>query len=119
MRGPIGSSGSDLARTMPQQATGRNLRMAGARESPLSTLSPLAIEFRGALPTAAQTIIASPGHGEIRRMDDVRERFQNLHEYIKAEKFSLNRNICYYIVGSTETETTLARNRQSLDSIAF
>ena len=52
-------------------------------------------------------------------MDDVRERFQNLHEFLKAAKFNLNRNIWDYIVGSTETETTLARNRQSLDSIAL
>jgi isopentenyl diphosphate isomerase/L-lactate dehydrogenase-like FMN-dependent dehydrogenase len=53
------------------------------------------------------------------RMDDVRERFQNLHEFLKAAKFNLNRNNWDYIVGGTETETTLARNRQSLDSIAF
>src|SRR3954471_2235730 len=53
------------------------------------------------------------------RMDDVRERFQNLHEFLKAARFKLNRNNWDYIVGGTETETTLARNRQSLDSIAF
>src|ERR1043165_5925603 len=53
------------------------------------------------------------------RMDDVRERFQNLHEFLKAAKFRLNRNNWDYIVGGTETETTLARNRQSLDCIAF
>ena len=52
-------------------------------------------------------------------MDDVRERFQNLHEFLKAAKFNLNRNNWDYIVGGTETETTLARNRQSLDQIAF
>jgi isopentenyl diphosphate isomerase/L-lactate dehydrogenase-like FMN-dependent dehydrogenase len=52
-------------------------------------------------------------------MDDVRERFQNLHEFLKAAKFNLNRNNWDYIVGGTETETTLARNRQSLDAIAF
>src|ERR1041385_9517455 len=54
-----------------------------------------------------------------KRMDDVRERFQNLQEFLKAAKFKLNRNNWDYIVGGTETETTLARNRQSLDSIAF
>ena len=52
-------------------------------------------------------------------MDDVRERFQNLHEFLKVAKFKLNRNNWDYIVGGTETETTLARNRQSLDCIAF
>src|SRR5437870_902469 len=54
-----------------------------------------------------------------KRMDDVRERFQNLHEFLKAAKFNLNRNIWDYVTGGTETETTLARNRQSLDSLAF
>src|ERR1043165_8298443 len=53
------------------------------------------------------------------RMDDGRERFQNLHEFIKVAKQNLNRNNFDYIVGATETETTLARNRASLDSIAF
>ena len=52
-------------------------------------------------------------------MDDVRERFQNLHEFLKVARFKLNRNNWDYIVGGTETETTLARNRQSLDCIAF
>jgi isopentenyl diphosphate isomerase/L-lactate dehydrogenase-like FMN-dependent dehydrogenase len=52
-------------------------------------------------------------------MDDVRERFQNLHEFVKAARFNLNRNNYDYVVGATETETTLARNRSSLDSIAF
>jgi len=50
---------------------------------------------------------------------DVRERFQNLHEFLKQARFNLNRNNWDYIVGGTETETTLARNRQSLDQIAF
>ena len=52
-------------------------------------------------------------------MDAVRERFQNLHEFVKQARFNLNRNNYDYIVGGTETETTLARNRSSLDSIAF
>src|SRR3954470_21390170 len=52
-------------------------------------------------------------------MDDVAERFQNLHEFIKVAKQNLNRNNFDYIVGATETETTLARNRASLDSIAY
>ena len=52
-------------------------------------------------------------------MDEVRERFQNLHEFLKAAKQNINRNNWDYITGGTETETTLARNRQSLDSVAF
>ena len=54
-----------------------------------------------------------------KRMDDVRERFQNLHEFLKVARFNLNRNNWDYVTGGTETETTLARNRQSLDSLAF
>ena len=109
---------------MPQRrVNGRNLRMAGCRENPLCGISPLAMHVPG------------PGHGSPRphgpnnhrqsgawgnpRMDDVRERFQNLHEFLKAAQFKLNRNNWDYIVGGTETETTLARNRQSLDCIAF
>jgi isopentenyl diphosphate isomerase/L-lactate dehydrogenase-like FMN-dependent dehydrogenase len=47
------------------------------------------------------------------------ERFQTLHELVKAARLRLNANIWDYLVGGTETETTLARNRASLDSIAF
>lgn len=51
--------------------------------------------------------------------DDIATRFQNLHEFPKAARLNLNRNNWDYIVGGTETETTLARNRQAIDSIAF
>ena len=52
-------------------------------------------------------------------MDDVRERFQNLHEIVAAARAKLNRNIWDYLIGGAETETSLARNRAALDSIAF
>src|ERR1043166_6516337 len=52
-------------------------------------------------------------------MNDVRARFQNLHEFLKVARFNLNRHNWDYITGGTETETTVARNRQSLDTIAF
>jgi isopentenyl diphosphate isomerase/L-lactate dehydrogenase-like FMN-dependent dehydrogenase len=52
-------------------------------------------------------------------MTDVAERFQNLHEFLKVAKQNINRNNWDYITGGTETETTLARNRQSLDTVAF
>lgn len=42
-----------------------------------------------------------------------------LHEIVKAAKLRLNANIWDYLVGGTETETTLRRNRMALDSIAF
>lgn len=47
------------------------------------------------------------------------QKFQTLHELVKAAKLRLNANIWDYLVGATETETTLCRNRAALDSIAF
>lgn len=47
------------------------------------------------------------------------ERFQTLHELVKAAKLRLNANIWDYLVGATETETTMQRNRASLDAWAF
>jgi len=45
--------------------------------------------------------------------------FQTLHEIVKAARPRLSPNIWDYLVGGTETETTLRRDRQALDSIAF
>ena len=45
--------------------------------------------------------------------------FVTLHEIVKAAKLRLNANIWDYLIGATETETTLRRNRMALDSIAF
>ena len=45
--------------------------------------------------------------------------FQNLHELVAKARQNLNQNAWDYIVGGTETETTLRRNRMALDSIAF
>jgi isopentenyl diphosphate isomerase/L-lactate dehydrogenase-like FMN-dependent dehydrogenase len=47
------------------------------------------------------------------------DEFQTLHEFIQAARRNLNRNIWDYLIGGTETETTLRRNRQALDSVAF
>ena len=49
---------------------------------------------------------------------DPRE-FENLHEIVKKARQNLNQNAWDYIVGGTETETTLNRNRMSIDAIAF
>jgi len=46
-------------------------------------------------------------------------QFLNLHEIVAKARANLNQNDWDYIVGGTETETTLRRNRQALDSIAF
>jgi glycolate oxidase len=49
---------------------------------------------------------------------DPRE-FENLHEIVRKARQNLNQNAWDYIVGGTETETTLRRNRMSIDSVAF
>jgi glycolate oxidase len=45
--------------------------------------------------------------------------FFNLHEIVRKARANLNQNDWDYVVGGTETETTLRRNRMALDSIAF
>ena len=45
--------------------------------------------------------------------------FYNLHEIVRKARANLNQNDWDYIVGGTETETTLRRNRMALDSIAL
>src|SRR5260370_5816149 len=45
--------------------------------------------------------------------------FATLHEIVKAAKIRLSPNIWDYLIGGTETETTLRRNRMALDAIAF
>jgi len=46
-------------------------------------------------------------------------RFQNIHEFVKVARQNLDRNNWDYLIGGSETETTLARNRLALDSIGF
>jgi glycolate oxidase len=47
------------------------------------------------------------------------DRFQTLHEIVRAARGALAPGPWDYLVGGTETETTLRRNRQALDSLAF
>jgi len=56
--------------------------------------------------------------GASRQAADV-PQFVNLHEIIHKARANLNQNDWDYIVGGTETETTLRRNRMALDSLAF
>ncbi len=51
--------------------------------------------------------------------DESTQRFQTLHEVIKAAKPRVTGNIWDYLIGGTETEMTVARNRAALDAIAF
>ena len=41
--------------------------------------------------------------------------FATLHEIVKAAKIRLSPNIWDYLIGGTETETTLRRNRMAFD----
>src|SRR5437867_3597791 len=51
--------------------------------------------------------------------EGTRERFQTLQEIVRAARETLDPGAWDYLAGGTETETTLQRNRQALDSIAF
>lgn len=45
--------------------------------------------------------------------------YQTLHEFIPAARAKLNDNTWGYLIGATETETTMRRNRAALDRIAL
>ncbi len=47
------------------------------------------------------------------------DRFQTLHEIVKAARATLAPGPWDYLVGAAETETTLRRNRLAIDSLAF
>ena len=47
------------------------------------------------------------------------DTFQNLHEIVKAARARLAPGPWDYLVGGAESETTLRRNRQAIDSLAF
>src|ERR1700759_692270 len=51
--------------------------------------------------------------------DSLESRFQNLHEFVTQARTNLDRNNWDYLIGGSETETTLARNRLALDPIGF
>src|ERR1700749_2729486 len=51
--------------------------------------------------------------------ESLEDRFQNLHEFVTQARTNLNRNNWDYLIGGSETETTLARNRFALDAIGF
>ncbi len=45
--------------------------------------------------------------------------YKTLHEVVQKARQKLNQDAWDYIIGGTETETTLQRNRQALDLLAF
>jgi len=52
-------------------------------------------------------------------MDEIRDRFQNLHEIVAAARAKLDRNVWDYLIGGAETETSVRRNRLAIDQLAF
>ena len=50
-------------------------------------------------------------------LSETEGEFLTLHEFVKAAKARLSPNIWDYLVGATETETTMLRNRMALDNI--
>jgi isopentenyl diphosphate isomerase/L-lactate dehydrogenase-like FMN-dependent dehydrogenase len=61
----------------------------------------------------------NPEEAADRRLAAVGLDFQALHEIVAKARQNLNQNDWDYIVGATETETTLRRNRLALDQLAF
>ena len=59
-----------------------------------------------------------PANG-VEGMDEIRDRFQNLHEIVAAARAKLDRNVWDYLIGGAETETTVRRNRLAIDSLAL
>lgn len=45
--------------------------------------------------------------------------FKTLHEFVKAAQANLDKTYWDYLVGGTETETTLRRNRQAIDRLGL
>ena len=56
---------------------------------------------------------------QLTNLDHVREKFQNLHEFVAAARATLNRNYWDYLIGAAETETTLRRNRLAIEPQAM
>src|SRR3989475_3881701 len=50
---------------------------------------------------------------------NLEDKFQTLHEIVRAARVNLAPGPWDYLAGGAETETTLRRNRQAIDSIAF
>src|ERR1700722_18747243 len=61
----------------------------------------------------------NPEEAADRRLAAANVDFQTLHEIVAKARQNLNQNDWDYIVGATETETTLRRNRLALDGLGF
>jgi isopentenyl diphosphate isomerase/L-lactate dehydrogenase-like FMN-dependent dehydrogenase len=61
----------------------------------------------------------NPELAAAQRLADTETDFQCLHEFVARARQALSQNDWDYIVGGTETETTLKRNRLAIDQLAF
>ena len=87
------------------------LDLIGAFEAILTSLETRALRRKS---RASQITITNERRIErqaVTGMDEVRDRFQNLHEIVAAARAKLDRNIWDYLIGGAETETTVRRNR--------
>lgn len=50
---------------------------------------------------------------------ETQTKYLALHEFVKAAKNRLDANMWDYLVGATETETTMRRNRMGIDALAL
>lgn len=50
---------------------------------------------------------------------EAQTKYLALHEFVKAAKNRLDANMWDYLVGATETETTMRRNRMGIDALAL
>ncbi len=56
---------------------------------------------------------------DVSHLTELTGDYQCLHEFIPAARAKLSDNIWGYLIGATESETTLRRNRAALDAIAL
>lgn len=52
-------------------------------------------------------------------LNEAGEGFLNLHEIVRAARLKLALHTWDYLIGGTESETTVRRNRHALDTVAF
>ena len=57
--------------------------------------------------------------GRLAMSVNMEEKFQTLHEIVKAARQNLAPGPWDYLIGGAESETTLKRNRQAIDSLAL
>ena len=60
-----------------------------------------------------------PTHPQAELRQNILPEFMTLHDFVKKARKRLDDETWDYLMGGTETETTMLRNRMALDAIAF